>query len=128
MEKPEYMSAFSDTLFPRENRLTQGAEFDLVFKKANRSSDRFFTVLYRQNSLPSARLGMAIAKKRINKATSRNRLKRLVRESFRRSKEKLSGVDIVIMARSTADETNNQILFNSLEGHWQKIAQDNKRN
>jgi len=85
--------------FPRPNRLTSAADFERVFKHAQRSGDRFFTVLYRRNNLGYPRIGLAIAKKSVRSAVGRNRLKRIIRESFRQAKSQLLGVDIVIMAR-----------------------------
>jgi ribonuclease P protein component len=54
-----------------------------VFRQGQRSADRFFTVLYRPNALDMPRLGFAISRKKVRHATDRNRLKRVVRESFR---------------------------------------------
>lgn len=54
-------------------------------------------MLYRQNTLPYARLGFAISKRMIAKAHDRNHVRRAVRESFRQSA--LPGVDIVVLAR-----------------------------
>ena len=109
--------------FPRTNRLTRPADYDAVFRRARRSGDRFFTVLYCRNSLGYPRLGLAITKKRIRRAMARNRLKRIARESFRHVKKQLLGVDIVIMARDRADQAANEELFASLEKHWQALAQ-----
>ena len=113
-------------VFPRPNRLTQAADFDRVFKQAKRSSDRFFTVLYRRNDLGYPRLGLAIAKKRVRLAVGRNRLKRIIRDSFRHAKNQLLGVDIVIMARDQAESAANRALFASLEQHWRAASRANR--
>jgi len=55
-----------------------------------------FTLHYRANGLPTARLGLVIAKKLARRAVWRNTLKRLVREAFRRYRADLPCVDIVI--------------------------------
>jgi ribonuclease P protein component len=69
--------------FKRHNRLLNAAAFGRVFEKANRSRDKWFTVLSRKNGGHEARLGLAISKKHCRKSTSRNTIKRIVRESFR---------------------------------------------
>ncbi|MDX1507243.1 MAG: ribonuclease P protein component, partial [Woeseiaceae bacterium] len=69
--------------FGKNRRLPDAAAFGRVFEKARRSRDTWFTVLSRDNELACARLGLAISKKHCKKATARNRLKRIVRESFR---------------------------------------------
>ncbi len=109
-------------VFPRRNRLTEAADFDRVFKSARRSRDGHFTVLYHTNDLGYPRLGLAIAKKRVRRAVDRNRLKRIVRESFRLAKKQLTGVDIVIMAGGRAVAARNAEIFASLEEHWRAVA------
>ena len=113
-------------VFPRTNRLTQATDYDGVFKHAKRSGDRFFTVLYCRNELGYPRLGLAIAKKRIRHAVARNRLKRIIRDSFRHTKNQLLGVDIVIMARDQTEQALNKDLFLSLEKHWRAVARANR--
>jgi ribonuclease P protein component len=105
-------------------RLLKAAEFDRVFQQSQRSADDFFTVLYRSNDLDRPRLGLAIAKKRVPLAVGRNRLKRIIRESFRGAEQQLKGLDIVIMARQKAGAARNDELFASLDRHWQSL---NKR-
>ena len=108
--------------FGRQSRLLNAGAYSRVFDKARRSRDNWFTVLCRENDLDTARLGLAISKKNCRKAAARNRIKRLVRESFRHHQQELSGLDIVVMnKRSTADATN-AALFDSLSGHWKRCA------
>ena len=94
--------------------------FQRVFKKANRSRDTLFTVLSRQNRRKGARLGLAISKKNCRLAVQRNRLKRIVRESFRSHKDRLGGLDVVVMCQAGASRASNRKLFDSLAAHWQK--------
>lgn len=51
----------------------------------------------------------------------RNRLRRLVRESFRRHRASLPPVDLVIMARETAAHAASGDLRASIEKHWANI-------
>jgi ribonuclease P protein component len=106
----------------RENRLLQPAAFARVFEKAARSRDKWFTVLSRLNDRQVARLGLAISKKHCRHATGRNRIKRVVRESFRRHKAQLAGLDIVVMSQPATKDASNQALFDSLEKHWERCA------
>lgn len=117
----------NDQYFGRRFRLGDKRDFDRVFRDASSSADRYFTVLFRPNALGYARLGLAIAKRSIRRAAARNRVRRLIRESFRRSKSRLSGLDIVIMARPAADGTPNAALFDSLEKHWQRLERKTAR-
>lgn len=108
--------------FPREVRLTEAALFGRVFKKAFRVRGRFLLVLARPNQTQSSRLGMAIAKKKIRKAVGRNRIKRLIRESFRVTKRTLPPVDLVVMAQAGAHKADNRSLRAELDEHWQVIG------
>jgi len=106
--------------FGRENRLPDAAAFGRVFARATRSRDRLFTVLCRRNEEGPARLGLAISKKHCRRAIARNRIKRAIRESFRRNQLLLSALDIVVINQPAAATANNQELFASLETHWRR--------
>jgi len=80
-------------------------------------------VLCRGNDQPTARLGLAISKKQCKRATARNRIKRLVRESFRQNRDRLEGLDIVVMNKFAAGDAASSELFESLEKHWQTCEQ-----
>ena len=61
-------------------------------------------------------------KKNVRQAAERNRLKRLVRESFRHHKTKLHGLDLVVMAKKSAENANNQNLLHALSEHWEALS------
>ncbi len=108
--------------FGRPRRLLNAAAFDRVFRRAQRSRDRLFTVLYRENRRDHARLGLAVAKKHSRKATARNRIKRIVRESFRQHQAQLSGLDVVVMSQPNTEAADNRELFDSLAAHWRRCS------
>lgn len=91
-----------------------------MFARAKRSRDGAFTILYRENDTGRARLGLVIAKKNCRLAVDRNRLKRIIRESFRAHQEALRGLDIVVMNKKGAEGLNKRQLFDSLAAHWQR--------
>ena len=108
--------------FTRQQRLVQADDFGRVFDKPERCSDKFFTILYISNGRDVDRLGMAIAKKRVKRAVDRNRIKRIVRESFRQQQTPLAGKDIIVLARDITGKADNTSLFQSLENHWRRIS------
>ena len=86
-----------------------------------------FTVLSRGNSDEggqpgAARLGLAISKKHCKLAVSRNRIKRLVRESFRHHQATLAGLDVVVLNQPGTHRASNSDLLQSLEAHWQQSS------
>ena len=83
--------------------------------------DDYFSVLGQHNQKPFARLGLAIARKHIKKAVGRNRIKRLVRESFRQHLPLLAGLDIVVTLRGDASRLDNETIRQSLIKHWHNL-------
>ncbi len=80
------------------------------------------TVLATANGLEYARLGLAISRKAARHAVDRNRIKRIVRDSFRHQTQHLGGLDIVVLGRRGVDELTNSALRQTLEHHWKRLA------
>jgi ribonuclease P protein component len=66
---------------------------------------------------------MAVSTRAIGNAVRRNRLRRLIRESFRMHRHELPAVDVFVTARAPARSAPNAEVFASLLGLWQKIGQ-----
>jgi ribonuclease P protein component len=112
-----------DFAFPRSARLTVKRAYDKVFRHGVRSSDAAFTVLACRNGLDRARLGLAVSRKTARRANRRNRIKRVIRESFRHAAARgLPAADVVVIARRDADQTPGASLHASLERHWKRIT------
>lgn len=62
-----------------------------------------------------------MAKKHVRRAVERNRIKRLVRESFRRHRDELAGLDIVVLVRPGIAQAGNASLLASLDHHWERL-------
>jgi ribonuclease P protein component len=108
--------------FTRKQRLLMAQDYKYVFEQPGKSTDRYLTVLARSNGRDFARLGLAITKKRLKRAVDRNRLKRLIRESFRHHQSHLAGLDCVVLAKSGVAQVNNHTLLLSLAKHWQQLS------
>ncbi|MBA3731536.1 MAG: ribonuclease P protein component [Gammaproteobacteria bacterium] len=102
-------------------RLTDAREFRRVFEEAVRCSDRAFTILARPGPCAHARLGLAISKKCARRAVARNRIKRLVRESFRAAQHDLPAVDLVVMCRPVINDMTHAELLAALRKLWQCV-------
>lgn len=109
--------------FPREARLTKGVEFQRVFQAGKRLHVTGLNARAIPNQLGTARLGMAIAKKALRRAHERNRIRRLIRESFRQQRHALPSVDVVVLCRPEVLTMSNAALFQQLEGLWLRLHQ-----
>ena len=90
--------------FPRQARLLNKPDFDLVIRHA----DRRFRVgalqaLAKHNDLGHPRIGLIIAKRHLKFAVQRNRMKRMLRERFRQSRCELPNVDLVVRLLAKPD-------------------------
>jgi len=88
--------------FPKTARLRTRASFIRMNRGAARVATENFVFLWRRNGLPLSRLGITVTKK-VAGAVGRNRVKRRLRESFRRAGGSLpAGVDLVAVAKTGA--------------------------
>ena len=110
--------------FPRHVRLSQSQDYQSVFESTDcKSSDRYFTLLAKRNFQYDPRLGLAITKKKIRSAVARHAVKRIIRESFRHHKDQLKGLDVIVLASTAASTERNDVLYEQLERHWQRLSQ-----
>lgn len=108
--------------FPATARLRQSAEFRAVFAQGRKFVSRGLVVIAAPGSADQARLGLALAKRRIARSVDRNRVKRVLRESFRVNRHRLLQVDVVVLARSHTADMSNAALFTQLADIWPQIA------
>ncbi|WP_131778337.1 ribonuclease P protein component [Legionella bozemanae] len=105
--------------FKKTQRLLTKNDYNHVFEQAKKIVTSEFIVLFRENNLGYARLGLALSKKLIAKAHDRNRIKRLLRESFRQ--QELPAVDVVFLARQGVAKQTNAIINARMGKTWKKI-------
>ncbi|MFQ2196120.1 ribonuclease P protein component [Aeromonas jandaei] len=108
--------------FSRELRLLTPEHFKRVFAEPVRAASPQITLLASPNSLEHPRLGLAVPKKALKRAVWRNRVKRVVRESFRLKQHQLPAIDIVVIAKVGVKEMDNEELFKLLEKLWRTLS------
>lgn len=107
-----------DACFPPAARLRQSSEFRAVFAHGQRFVRSGLVVIIAPGAHYSARLGLALAKRRISRSVDRNRVKRVVRESFRHRRDDLGAVDVVVLARNRTAGMTNRKLAGQLQSIW----------
>lgn len=109
--------------FPRRARLLRPDDFKAAFESGQREQLPLFTAVVRGNQIQQPRLGLAVARKAVPLAVTRNRIKRHVRESFRQNQNRLPNVDLVILPRPAAGKANAAELRHQLERLWTRLAE-----
>jgi ribonuclease P protein component len=106
---------------PRDARVRRAGDFAALRQASGRLGGRCFSVRWRPNGLDHARLGLAISKRVSKRSVERNRIKRLVRESFRRTRFELPPIDLVVMAREAAAGVSGAELLVELDALWGRL-------
>ena len=117
---------------PRAKRMVRSRDFDAVYSARVRTSSGPLVVWAAPNQAGHCRLGLAISR-RVGTAVRRNRIRRLIRESFRLIEPELpsepQGYDLVVSARRheplTLDRYRQTLLDAAHELHrkWTKRAE-----
>lgn len=108
--------------FPPACRLRKPAEFAAVQRRGQRLREGAVWVRWLPNGDDQARLGMAIARRTAGNAVKRNRVKRLIRESFRQHRDRLPPVDLTVGLTPGHSKDFDVAEFNrALENVWSRL-------
>ena len=109
--------------FPKSARLRKRPEFLSLSQTGKKFYSPNFIVISKSNERGESRLGITVSSK-VGNALVRNRIKRLVREFFRRRRhEWVPGSDIVVIARKGAAALSSSLMHKELE----KSVQEQRR-
>ena len=118
----------ADYSFDKSRRLLNAADYKPVFDKAEfKVSSQQVLFLSRPNRLSHPRLGLVIAKKNVRFAVQRNRIKRVIRESFRLHQAQMPALDIVVLARHKLDALDNEALHKTISQLWLQLQRKANR-
>ena len=108
--------------FPHAARIVKPADFVRLRKGGRRVGVQHFNAQAMPRDTEGARLGLAVSRRVSPDAVRRNRIKRIARESFRRIRAKLPAIDILLIARESADAHDNAALRADLDALWRRLA------
>ncbi|HJQ99880.1 MAG TPA: ribonuclease P protein component [Candidatus Polarisedimenticolaceae bacterium] len=96
-----FEAAHTSQRYPRASRLTARRSFLQIYERGERVSGSYFVIFGRRGETEATRLGITATRK-LGPAVDRNRIKRVIREIFRRSVPPQPPVDIVVNVRASA--------------------------
>lgn len=108
--------------FRREERLRKRREFLRVYEQGKKIRGSFVFVYLLENDLAVSRLGLTVSRK-VGRPVVRNRVKRRLREVFRRHKNLIERpCDVVLNVRRAAAEAS----YTSLEKEFCRLVASSK--
>ena len=93
--------------FSKKERLLKSKDFRVIYAKGRKVSVGGTAICYLENSLGHNRLGFSVSSRNFKLASARNRIRRLFKEVYRRTKSELRpGTDIVLVIKRGFDKNS----------------------
>lgn len=104
--------------FSRSSRLVSKLDFKFVFDKPRKFFRQHLKILYRNNALSQPRLGIIVSKRVMRLAVDRNRVRRIIRESFRQHMAGIGAFDVVVMVIKVVGKADSKLLRDEIDKVW----------
>ena len=102
--------------FPKTARLRKRCQFVELSRTGSKLQSAHFVVISKSNETCESRLGITVSR-RVGNAVVRNRIKRQIREFFRRHRADLTrATDFLIIARKGAAPLARELIASELGG------------
>lgn len=108
--------------FAKADRIWKHSEFLRLSKIGKKIQNRHFVANFSPGRFQRTRLGITVTRK-VGRATTRNRIKRFIREYFRLNRHTITGYwDINIIAKKKASDISSGQAFLSLQNIFDSIS------
>ena len=108
--------------YSRRHRFSARGSFGPVLRSPRKLRGRYAILHVLDRPGHPSRLGIALTRRHIPDATHRNRVKRLLREVFRRHPVKLAGLDCVVTVRERLGEGDAARLGGEVRAFFDRLA------
>lgn len=108
----------------RVQRVRHGADFDRAYRRGRKLVNDCFSAAVVPSGLDHARIGLSVAARTGGNAVRRNRLRRMIRESFRLEQHRLPPTDIVVGLRNGSRGASAVALREALAALWRRIESE----
>ena len=123
---PPDLSEVASFTFGASHRLLSKRDFSRVFTNTHfRTNKGPFRLIALKNEIGRTRIGIVISKRIVARSVDRNRVKRIIRESFRHALPYLPrSIDVIVLLRSfprTQNQNATSMLFHALDSLWSSV-------
>ena len=113
--------------YSRRHRFSVQGSFGDILRGSRKYRGRF-AILHVAPGRPGAsRLGLALTRRLVPLSVDRNRVKRLVRDTFRRHMVKHAGLDCVVSLRERYDASKAEPVFAEIRILFDQLAKNDSR-
>lgn len=107
--------------FPKKLRITKPEEFRYLFRTGKKLHTENLVLYIKSNSLGHPRIGISIGRKAAAKSVDRNRIKRLLRESFRTNKTDFNENDIIVVVKNNISQSKMSDVLSEIKSALLKL-------
>ena len=114
----EKVALESDSSFPAKFKIKTSRDFRNIFSQGTRIYSENFILYTKPNSLGFPRLGVSAGRKVSALSVRRNRIKRVLREIFRKNKPAFCSNDVVFVVKNDVSDKK----FSELRSEIKKLS------